>query len=99
MLAIAKGGLKIQPTKLPVPADDPSMAATTPTTGVHAHGGPQGIEIDGERFSMRAIALMLSTQLHVPVVDRTGDKGYYDFALQFARDDLGAAADRTHIRR
>lgn len=91
-LTIAKGGVKMQPTKLPVPSADPNdsgIAPTTPTTVVHAHGGPQGIEVDGERFSMRAIALMLSSQLHVPVVDKTGDKGYYDFAFQFWRDTLG----------
>jgi uncharacterized protein (TIGR03435 family) len=89
VMTIAKGGLKLQPTKLPVPEGDPGMAPTTPQTVVHAHGGPQGIEIDGERFSMRAIALMLSTQLHTPVIDKTGDKGYYDFAFQFSRDTLG----------
>jgi uncharacterized protein (TIGR03435 family) len=88
-MTIAKGGLKMQPTKLPVPEGDPSMAPTTPSTVVHAHGGPQGIEIDGERFSMRAIALMLTTQLHTPVTDKTGDKGYYDFTFQFWRDELG----------
>lgn len=89
VMTIAKGGLKMQPTKLPVPEGDPSMAPTTPQTVVHAHGGPQGIEIDGERFSMRAVALMLASQLHTPVIDKTGDKGYYDFAFQFSRDTLG----------
>jgi uncharacterized protein (TIGR03435 family) len=89
VMTIAKSGLKLQPTKLPVSEGDPAMAPTTPQTVVHAHGGPQGIEIDGERFSMRAIALMLSTQLHTPVIDKTGDKGYYDFAFQFSRDTLG----------
>lgn len=90
-MTIAKGGLKMQATKLPVPSGDPhdsGMAPTTPTTGVHAHGGPQGIEIDGERFSMRAIALMLSTELRTPVIDKTGDNGYYDFAFQYTRDTL-----------
>ena len=87
-MTIAKGGIKMQPTKLPVPQGDPSMAPTTPSTVVHAHGTPQGIEIDGERFSMRAIALMLSTQTHMPVTDKTGDNGYYDFTFQFVRDDL-----------
>jgi uncharacterized protein (TIGR03435 family) len=92
-MTIAKGGLKMQPTKLPVPQgdpNDPSAAPPTPTTVVHAHGTAQGIEIDGERFSMRAIALMLSTQTHMPVTDNTGDKGYYDFTFQFTRDNLGA---------
>lgn len=88
-LTIARGGLKMQPTKLPIPDGDPSMAPTTPSTVVHAHGGPQGIEIDGQRFSMRAIALMLTTQLHAPVTDKTGDKGFYDFTFQFWRDEMG----------
>lgn len=88
-MTIARGGLKMQPTRLPVPQGDPTMAPTTPATVVHAHGGPQGIEIDGERFSMRAIALMLTTQLHTPVTDKTGDKGYYDFTFQFWRDEMG----------
>ena len=87
-MTIAKGGIKMQPTKLPAPEGDPTMAPTTPTTGVHAHPTPQGIEIDGERFSMRAIALMLSTQTRMPVTDKTGDNGYYDFTFKFVRDDL-----------
>ena len=91
VMTIAKGGVKMQPTKLPLPQGDPNVAPTTPTTVVHAHGGPQGIEIDGERFSMRAIALMLSTQMRMPVTDNTGDKGYYDFAFQFTRDTLGTS--------
>jgi uncharacterized protein (TIGR03435 family) len=89
VMTIAKGGLKMQSTKLPVPDGDPNMAPAAPQTVVHAHGGPQGIEIDGERFSMRAIGLMLSTQLHTPVIDKTGDKGYYDFAFKFWRDGMG----------
>lgn len=89
VMTLAKGGLKMQPTKLPVSEGDPSVAPTTPQTVVHAHGGPQGIEIDGERFSMRAIGLMLAGQLHTPVIDKTGDKGYYDFAFKFWRDGMG----------
>jgi uncharacterized protein (TIGR03435 family) len=89
VMTIAKGGLKMQTTKLPVPDGDPGMPPTTPQTVVHAHGGPQGIEIDGERFSMRAVGLMLASQLHTPVIDKTGDKGYYDFAFKFTRDNLG----------
>ena len=89
-MTIAKSGLKMQSTKLSVPdAGDPNAAPTTPSTGVHAHGSPQGIEIDGGRFAMRSIAAMLTTQIKTNVVDRTGDKGYYDFALQVpARDDM-----------
>ncbi len=97
-LTIAKSGLKMQSTKLSVPdAGDPNAAPTTPSTGVHAHGSRQGIEIDGERFAMRSIAAMLTTQIKTNVVDRTGDKGYYDFALQFTRDDMaGAQADDAY---
>ncbi len=89
-LTVAKGGVKMQPTKLPIPdAGDPNAAPATPSTVVHAHGSRQGIEIDGERFAMRSIAAMLTTQLGVPVIDKTGVPGYFDFALQFSRDDMG----------
>jgi len=87
VMTVAKNGLKMQPAKLPVSAD-PNVAPTTPSTGVHAHGSRQGVEIQGERFPTRAIAQMLTDQLKTSVVDRTGDKGYYDFTLQFMRDDI-----------
>lgn len=93
-LTVAKGGVKMQPTKLPVPDEgDPNAGPTTAPTVVHAHGSRQGIEIDGERFAMRSIAAMLTTQLGKTVIDKTGVPGYFDFALQFNRDEMGGTPD------
>ena len=95
-LVVAKGGLKMQPTKAPPPpdADRPdgsSSSAANPTTGVHAHGNRQGIEIDVERFNARAISLLVNSQLNTPIIDKTGlpATSFYDFALQFSRDESG----------
>ena len=94
-LVVAKGGVKMQPTKAPPPAADrPDGSASTPTnasTGVHARGSRQGVEIDVERFNMRAIGLLLNSQLNTPVIDKTGvaPTSFYDFTLQFSRDESG----------
>jgi uncharacterized protein (TIGR03435 family) len=94
-LVVAKGGLKMQPTKLPPPdADRPdgsSSSAANPTTGVQARGSRQGVEIDVERFNARAISLLVNSQLNTPIIDKTGLPAisFYDFALQFSRDESG----------
>jgi uncharacterized protein (TIGR03435 family) len=94
-LVVAKGGLKMQPTKLPPPdADRPdgsSSSAANPTTGVQARGSRQGVEIDVERFNARAISLLVNSQLNTPIIDKTGlpATSFYDFALQFSRDESG----------
>jgi len=94
-LVVAKNGLKMQPTKLPPPvADRPDGSSSAPTsaaTGVHAFGNRQGIEIDVERFNARAIGLLLNSQLNTPIIDKTGlaQSSFYDFALQFSRDESG----------
>jgi uncharacterized protein (TIGR03435 family) len=92
-LVLAKGGVKMQPTKVPTPdADRPdgsSSAPANPSTGVQAHGSRQGVEIDVNHFNTRAIGVMLSSQLTTPIVDKTGlpPTSFYDFALQFSRDE------------
>jgi uncharacterized protein (TIGR03435 family) len=94
-LVVAKGGLKMQPTKAPPPdADRPdgsSSSAANPTTGVQARGSRQGVEIDVERFNTRAISLLMNSQLNIPIIDKTGlpATSFYDFALQFSRDESG----------
>ena len=92
-LVVAKGGIKMPATKLPPPvadkADGTASAPTSQSTGVHAHGGPQGIELDGERFNTRAISLMINSLISMPIIDKTGlpPTAYYDFALQFSRTE------------
>ncbi|MGA1983076.1 MAG: TIGR03435 family protein [Acidobacteriaceae bacterium] len=94
-LVVAKNGLKMQPTKLPPPdADRPDGSSSAPTsaaTGVHAFGSRQGVEIDVVRFNARAIGLLISSQLNTPIIDKTGlaQNSFYDFALQFSRDESG----------
>ena len=94
-LVVAKGGLKMQPTKAPPPdSDRPDGSASAPVsaaTGVQARGSRQGVEIDVERFNARAIGLLISSQLNPPIVDKTGlaATSFYDFALQFKRDESG----------
>lgn len=98
-MTVAKGGLKMQQT--PVPSSQPAgpdgdaskPLATGP--GVHASGGPQGIQIDGDHFSMRAMTTFFGTQLSTPIVDRTGlpATDTYSFRLQFAREGASSDAD------
>ena len=89
-MTAAKSGLKMQQT--PAPPSEPTGPNGTPAapaslaTDVHAHGGPQGIEIDGAHFNMRAVTAMLATQIRKPIVDKTGLDGFYSFALQFSRE-------------
>jgi uncharacterized protein (TIGR03435 family) len=95
-LVVAKGGLKMQPTKAPpTDADRPDGSSSAPTsaaTRVQAHGSRQGVEIDVERSNTHAIALLLSSQLNsTTIIDKTGvaPTSFYDFALQFSRDESG----------
>jgi len=48
-----------------------------------------------ERLSMRALAGLLSRQLHEPVIDRTGLAGSYDVNLEWAPSDPDAANAAT----
>jgi uncharacterized protein (TIGR03435 family) len=94
-LVVAKGGIKMEPTKVPPPvADRPdgsSSAPSNPAIGVQAHGSRQGVEIDVQRFNTRAIGVMLGSQINTFIVDKTGQPptSLYDFALQFSRDESG----------
>jgi uncharacterized protein (TIGR03435 family) len=90
-LVLAKGGPKLQPTKVdPAEPDDPSHPAPVANAlgpEVHAGGSSQGRVIECRRFTMRSITAMLGTQLKAPVVDRTGLTGTYDFTIQFNADN------------
>ena len=90
-LTIAKGGPKLQPTKVdPAEPADPSQPAPVANAlgpEVHAGGSSQGRVIECRRFTMRSITAMLGTQLKEPVVDRTGLTGTYDFTIQFNLDN------------
>jgi uncharacterized protein (TIGR03435 family) len=74
-LAIAKNGPKLR-SSAGVPADPIQ-------TGVSYRKG----SIRGTFATMTNLTRALSAMLDCPVADRTGMKGNYDFALQYARTD------------
>ena len=76
-LVTAKGGLKIKEVK---PAGEPAesyVSATMPAAGVLA--------VTGRRASMSQFAESLQRHAGLPVWDRTGLSGTYDFAFRYAQ--------------
>lgn len=99
-MIVAKGGLKIRPTKagtcIPLDlnhADNPSPDFCGRMTG-KANG--QHITDDAYGMSMTAIASrFLANRLDRPVIDKTGIAGEFDAHLEFARTNTTAAADTS----
>jgi uncharacterized protein (TIGR03435 family) len=85
-LVVAKDGAKLQPVP---PPPDGQAPATPPPADVRAHGSQHGLEFVGSNASMRAIAAALSSQIEVPIVDKTGLTGIYNYTLQFGREWSG----------
>jgi uncharacterized protein (TIGR03435 family) len=48
--------------------------------------GTLSYHYDGHNATMAALARQLSSQLHAPVIDRTGLGGHYDFRINWAYD-------------
>jgi uncharacterized protein (TIGR03435 family) len=69
-LLVAKGEPKLKPSS----PDDPRRGSSSQ--------GPRQIKASGQPLS--ALAAMLISVVGVPVVDRTGLTGQYDFVLEFA---------------
>jgi uncharacterized protein (TIGR03435 family) len=102
-LTIAKGGLKMKATELPADAEPFTPDSVKPakngalelngsgaviTILPGAGGGPLG-RITVKGLSVSDIAARLSQQLRHPVIDKTGLKGKYDFALEYTPDLSG----------
>jgi uncharacterized protein (TIGR03435 family) len=96
-LTVAKGGLKIKPTKegdcVPVDLNHPSPPATRGdarlilcgSQSVEVTAGRLVVEINGA--SLKDIASgVVSDQLGRPIVDKTGLTGLFDVHLEFAPD-------------
>jgi uncharacterized protein (TIGR03435 family) len=85
-LVVAKGGVKMSVVPaLPPPAD--GQAPPPPPAAVFdAHGSAQGLEFDVSNAVMRALCGVLSSQVHAPVIDKTGLTDTYNFKLQMAGD-------------
>jgi uncharacterized protein (TIGR03435 family) len=93
-LEVDKGGFKFKEVDAPVPP------ATEGPVGLAM--GDSGGRMIGRKSTVAGIAASLSTLLHLPVIDETGLKGYYDFdvkwaSLEAAPDSLGAAGNALVI--
>jgi uncharacterized protein (TIGR03435 family) len=99
LLSIGKGGLKIKEVK---PGDPPppmpewfskvapaqlegKVVSTAPQTGI--------VAITARRVAMSKVSDALGRLLQTPVLDETGLKGEYYFALRYAREDAPADVD------
>lgn len=85
LLEVAKGGpnpAKLRKTAEPVPA-----GASTTTNGSNTQ-----TSIDARQTSMDLFARVLARELRLPVVDRTGLSGDFDFKLSWTPDRIRAAA-------
>ena len=85
-LVVAKGGVKMQVVPSPPPPQDGETPAAPPPANVQARGSQHGLEFIGSNASMRAIAAPLSAMVEMPVVDKTGLTGTYNYTLQFGRE-------------
>ena len=96
-LVVAKGGLKMKPTKpdqgepdpdAPAPGDPPKTGSDgRPKMGRHMMMmNPGHLESTGASTDM--LAHILSRQLGRTVVDKTGLAGEYDFALDYTPEDM-----------
>jgi bla regulator protein blaR1 len=94
-LVVAEGGSKLQPA----PASDNSEGGEG-MMGVHRmmmqHGsGGQVVGLSAQGTPMANFAEQLSLQMGIPVVDKTGLKGNYNFNLQWAAEAEQSAAQRA----
>jgi uncharacterized protein (TIGR03435 family) len=85
-LVVAKGGVKMAVTPAPPPPADGQAPPPPPTADFNAHGTAQGLEFDVSNAVMRALCGVLSSQVHAPVIDKTGLTDTYNFKLQMAGD-------------
>jgi len=91
-LIVAKGGLKMQPSKAADPTEAQAAPGPVPGPGpgqrkVTEGVGDKGLTMNARDASLASIARMLSMPLGSTVVDKTGLTGTYDFSLEFAPDD------------
>ena len=98
-LVLAKGGSKMKEVTAPSPDASPVASGSAGRTG--AGGGP-GISVSGGRggvmtatgtsMSINALIHTISTSLDRPLIDKTGLTGYYDFSLEWIREDAAQSA-------
>jgi uncharacterized protein (TIGR03435 family) len=85
-LVVAKGGVKMAASPVPPALADGQPAPPLPTADFKARGTAQGLEFVTTNAIMRAVCAVLSSQVHAPVMDKTGLTGIYNFTLQMGGD-------------
>jgi uncharacterized protein (TIGR03435 family) len=95
-LVVAKNGPKLQESK-PIVADPDATPAPGPGRGGRGgRGGPglgmmgRGGPLTGQQVPMEMLAVVLTTILNRPVMNKTGLTGNYDFTLTWTPDDSQA---------
>jgi uncharacterized protein (TIGR03435 family) len=83
-LVVGKGGVKMSPIPLPPTVD--GETPRVPPVDTQTHPSRHGLEFVGVNANMQAITAVLSTMMEVPVLDKTGLTGFYNYTLQIGRD-------------
>ncbi|HUK17821.1 MAG TPA: TIGR03435 family protein [Bryobacteraceae bacterium] len=105
-LVVGKSGIKMK--ELEIPASEPVPSSVN----VNVAGGPNGVNVDlgggayfgfannkleGKKLPMARLADMLALFADRPVVDLTGLKGRYEFAVPLAEEDYRAMLIRSAV--
>jgi uncharacterized protein (TIGR03435 family) len=85
-LVVGKGGVKMQVAPAPPAPAEGEAPPPRPSANYQAHGSQHGLEFVISNASMMSVISLLSSMVEVPVIDRTGLTGTYNFTLQFGRD-------------
>jgi uncharacterized protein (TIGR03435 family) len=84
-LVLAKGGSKLQPTKVETPDASVPNSAPPETKGanIESHAAEHGREMTVAHITAKGIAALLSSMLRINVEDKTGLPDRYDFTLHY----------------
>jgi len=84
-LVVAKGGSKLQPTKIETvdPAVPNSAPPETRGPDIQSHSAAHGREMNVRYITAKGIAGLIGSMLQVNVEDKTGLAGRYDFTLHY----------------
>jgi uncharacterized protein (TIGR03435 family) len=85
-LVVAKGGVKMQPSKPDPPAADGGEPRGNHSLFMHGRG-----HLESTAAGMTGLVRILSAQLDRTVIDKTGLTGNYDYKLDWTPDDAAPA--------
>lgn len=84
-LVVAKGGVKMQPSKPPDGGADQMLGRGPSSAGVTV--SDRVFTLTGHMAAMETIVSMISRTIGSTVIDKTGLTGKYDYTLSFAPDE------------